>query len=418
MKKLGVSLVAILVGLPMMAQAAVQSPADVTVDTTKHVAATSFVQGAYNALAGVARDHATQIDANTTAIAGKQAQLTNGTNNVGATVGTSVRATGTADDITLVTEKAVRDAIDNAGGQTAQQVKDAIDAAAGAGIATDGNGKLSVDLTSNGGLELTGSGDAATVGVKVDGTHVIKDASGNVTLSSTDIANLTAASTALQASNLDNVTIEKDATNGVQVKAGSIGTTQLASGVVTSLGLADSALQKTDIKTGGANGTIAVDGTDVAVKGLGTAAYTASTDYATAAQGAKADQAATDIGTMANLTTTATNLVGAINEVKGTAGFAGAASELTDTHFQTADKTSAAKAANAAMAAAAAAQADADALETTVGNAALSTTAQTVTGAINELKTATDSATNKQVEVYTTWNTTTTGKAAALVNPD
>ena len=55
--------------------------------------------------------------------------------------------------------------------------------------------------------------------------------------------------------------------------------------------LADSALQKADITTGSANGTIAVDGADVAVKGLGTAAYKAEGDFATAAQGAKADAA-------------------------------------------------------------------------------------------------------------------------------
>ena len=203
-----------------------------------------------------------------------------------------------------------------AAGQTAQQVEDAIDGAAGAGIATDGSGKLSVDLTSNGGLEFAGNGDAQTAGVKVDGAHVIKDSTtGAVTLSATDIANLTAASTALQAddietgstagtisvggtdvavkdvlttastldgsklsagtvaetalaqavqdkldaadsalqaTDLDNTTIEKDATNGVQVKAGSIGTTQLASGVVTSLGKADTALQN-DSALNGAN---------------------------------------------------------------------------------------------------------------------------------------------------------------------
>lgn len=52
---------------------------------------------------------------------------------------------------------------------------------------------------------------------------------------------------------------------------------------------ADSAVQS--VATGGANGTIAVDGTDVAVKGLGTAAYKAEGDFATAAQGAKADTA-------------------------------------------------------------------------------------------------------------------------------
>lgn len=42
---------------------------------------------------------------------------------------------------------------------------------------------------------------------------------------------------------------------------------------------AASALQKADIVSGSANGTISVKGTDVAVKGLGSAAYTASTAY-------------------------------------------------------------------------------------------------------------------------------------------
>lgn len=46
--------------------------------------------------------------------------------------------------------------------------------------------------------------------------------------------------------------------------------------------LADSALQKADITTGSANGTIAVEGEDVAVKGLGSAAFTESSAYATA----------------------------------------------------------------------------------------------------------------------------------------
>ena len=46
--------------------------------------------------------------------------------------------------------------------------------------------------------------------------------------------------------------------------------------------LADSALQKTDITTGSANGTIAVEGADIAVKGLGSAAFTESSAYATA----------------------------------------------------------------------------------------------------------------------------------------
>ena len=42
---------------------------------------------------------------------------------------------------------------------------------------------------------------------------------------------------------------------------------------------ADTALQKADIETGEANGTISVKGEDVAVKGLGNAAYTSVSDY-------------------------------------------------------------------------------------------------------------------------------------------
>lgn len=255
MKKLGISVVALMIGLPTMARATISTISDAgTATPNTNVATTSYVQGAYNSMASAVN---TAIGQANTDIAAKQDQLTAGGNNVSATVKTSVgAATGqnAATDTALVTEKAVRDAIDAAGGQTAQQVEDAIDAAAGAGIATDGSGTLSIDLTSNGGLELTGSGDAATVGVKVDGTHVVKDASGNVTLSTTDINNLTAAGTALQASDLDGTTLEKDGTtNKVQVVAGSIGTTQLSSGVVTSLGLADTALQAADLAGYGFN---------------------------------------------------------------------------------------------------------------------------------------------------------------------
>ncbi len=63
------------------------------------------------------------------------------------------------------------------------------------------------------------------------------------------------------------------------VVAGSIGTTELDSTVNASLSAADSALQASDITEGSTNGTIAVDGTDVAVHGLGTAAYAATTDF-------------------------------------------------------------------------------------------------------------------------------------------
>lgn len=94
------------------------------------------------------------------------------------------------------------------------------------------------------------------------------------------------------------------------IVAGSIGTTELAdlavttakiadnnvtkaklsTEVQTSLGLADSALQKADITTGSANGTISVDGTEVSVAGLKSAAFaeTSAFDAAGAAEGALA----------------------------------------------------------------------------------------------------------------------------------
>lgn len=80
-----------------------------------------------------------------------------------------------------------------------------------------------------------------------------------------------------------------------KINNGAVTKTKLAQGVQDSLDAADSALQASDITTGAANGTIAVDGTDVAVKGLKSAAYTESTAYATAAQGAKADSAVQSI---------------------------------------------------------------------------------------------------------------------------
>lgn len=69
--------------------------------------------------------------------------------------------------------------------------------------------------------------------------------------------------------------------------------------------LAASALQKADIATGSANGTISVKGTDVAVKGLGSAAYAATTAFdaagsASAAQTAAVSTAATDATNKAN----------------------------------------------------------------------------------------------------------------------
>lgn len=61
---------------------------------------------------------------------------------------------------------------------------------------------------------------------------------------------------------------------------------------------ADSAVQKADITTGSANGTIKVQGQAVSVYGLKSAAYTEASAYATAEQGEKADNAVRDVATV------------------------------------------------------------------------------------------------------------------------
>jgi len=98
----------------------------------------------------------------------------------------------------------------------------------------------------------------------------------NIATNTTDISTLNTWKT-----NLATANGAADAVHGSNIIAGTVAKTALASGVQTSLGLADSAVQS--IISGTTNGTISVDGTDVAVKGLDTAAYAKTTDFATAA---------------------------------------------------------------------------------------------------------------------------------------
>ena len=92
------------------------------------------------------------------------------------------------------------------------------------------------------------------------------------------------------------VAVSEDHKVTATITDGSITKAKLEAGVQTSLNKADSALQKTDIVTGGANGTISVGGSDVEVKGLGTAAYKAVGDFdaAGAAESAKTALIGTD----------------------------------------------------------------------------------------------------------------------------
>lgn len=91
----------------------------------------------------------------------------------------------------------------------------------------------------------------------------------------------------------------------------------LSEGVQTSLGKADTALQKASITTGSANGTIAVGGDDVEVKGLGSAAYTESSAYD--ASGAAADVLGSDADAAGAATVYGANKAAAAAQAKADA---------------------------------------------------------------------------------------------------
>lgn len=157
---------------------------------------------------------------------------------------------------------------------------------------------------------------------------------------------------------IDSSTREISAT----IVAGSIGTTELADNAVVtakiadgnvtkvklstavqaSLDLADSALQKADITTGSANGTIAVEGTDVAIAGLKSAAFVETTAFdaqgsAAAVQGALDNYKETNNAALKAATDD-------IAELKTAVGEGGAVADQIDAKIAEldADKTSAA----------------------------------------------------------------------------
>lgn len=78
------------------------------------------------------------------------------------------------------------------------------------------------------------------------------------------------------------VTATELAANAVvtaKIADGNVTKVKLATDVQSSLGKADTALQKADVATGSANGTLSVGGEDVQVKGLGSAAFVATTAF-------------------------------------------------------------------------------------------------------------------------------------------
>ena len=239
---------------PMLASAAGVDPTAATT-TSEHfkgvaettdinVASTSYVQGAYNAAIGA-------VNETYTLASGKQEQLKAGNTNISATVGTSVRADGTADNATIVTEKAVRDAIKDAGGQTETQVKTLI--AGTNGIVND-NGTLTVNAGQ--GIEV----DSDAVTVKLDGSTLSKSASGlkvgtitndNITdgtISQGKIDGLTGALAGKQAQ-LTNGTANVNATVKTSIGTAGAGGTATDTNLVTEKAVADALANKADTTT-------------------------------------------------------------------------------------------------------------------------------------------------------------------------
>ena len=91
---------------------------------------------------------------------------------------------------------------------------------------------------------------------------------------------------------MDTITLAKVTDAGSLAGKSTVTTNELASGIVTSLGKADSAVQSVAVQTASNGGlSVSVDGAEAVSTALGTAATTAATDYATSAQGTKADNA-------------------------------------------------------------------------------------------------------------------------------
>ena len=272
-KLLGVSIVAMLAVMPMMAHAAGIAPTAATtssdpylgvnVATTDqgHIASTAYVKGAYNAAIGAVNDLSTK----------KQDNLKNSAEGHAAITGfvqTSVRANGTADDTSLVTEKAVRDAIDAVSSSVSASAGDGLsydtttnkfsadlDTAAGLGFdTTSGNGakKIQVKTASNKGLTFDGGAlavvvdtatmklDANGVGIKDAGVDSAQLKNGAVTadkLASDAVTNTKIAANAVTAAKLDT-----DAVETAKIKNLNVTTAKLDTGAVTADKLASNAV--------------------------------------------------------------------------------------------------------------------------------------------------------------------------------
>ena len=135
----------------------------------------------------------------------------------------------------------------------------------------------------------------------------IQDHPGEASTMNTNIGNNAKAIEALQKLHVSGKTVAQEVADGVANRVTTGDFEAYKTSISDELELATSALQKANITTGSANGTISVKGSDVAVKGLGSAAYTNSNAYATAAQGSTADTALQSVKVLGQTLTKSSN---------------------------------------------------------------------------------------------------------------
>ena len=317
-KLLKVSLMAMLVAAPFAANAAdIAAATKETVTPVADVASTSYVKGAYNAAIDEINTNRTQINANTTAIATKQDQLKNDAGtpaDIASTVKTSVAATGSAVDTALVTEKAVRDAIDAA--------KSATTYTQGSGIAIDANNEISAS-------GITTSNIAANAGILK--TQLAQGVQDSLDLADTALQASTAASTGT-------VDLTKSDYTAGTIGAALYSINQTATDAVTDSEL-EAAIQGLDGTTANtslaeSNGvlTVQVDTTHITRDASGN--LTLSSDDATAIADVANKANAADLGDKDNLSNDFTaaqkaDVVTAVNAAMAEAKTAGTAKYVT-----------------------------------------------------------------------------------------
>ena len=270
MKKIfKVSLGALFAAIPVMAGAA---NVDLSSATGKgHIEATdynkavsvSYVKGAYNDLGET--------------INTKQDQLKYGDTAVSSAVSSAVRTTG-ADNTTLVTEKAVRDAITTAvsdAGTAATSAINALDATVSQTASTDG---LAITVVQEDGKlkSVTGSIAANTYDAYGAATSAVNALSATVSQTTGDI-NI---SVAEESGVLTSVS--------ANIIAGAVTSTKIADDAVTSAKIADNAVTSAAIATGAVTTTEILDGTIVlgdinsdAMKGTTTSGFSGLTQLTT-----------------------------------------------------------------------------------------------------------------------------------------